>query len=223
MRRAISLFIVLTFAVLLVSAPANGTTLQGKVIGISDGDTITVLTDDRRQVEVRVYGVDCPEKSQPFGSRAKQFTSRTVFKKRVSIQVQDIDRYGRAVGIVTTQDGTVLNRELLANGMAWLYTKYCRNSVCRDWKAVEQKAKRARVGLWSDTYAVAPWQYRQAQRSNAVITTRTQSTVYTGNTRSGKFHSSRCKYYNCRRCTARFYSRQEAISAGYSPCGLCRP
>ncbi len=216
---ALLLFIFFTAAPNVVSASS----FEGKVVGVSDGDTITVLTRDRQQIAVRVYGVDCPESSQAYGARAKQFTSHAVFKKHVTVQVQDVDRYGRAVGVVTTSDGTNLNRELLANGMAWLYTKYCTSSVCREWKSVEQKAKRSKIGLWRDPHAVPPWEYRKGQRVSSTPPPRAHNTIYTGNTRSGKFHSSRCKYYNSRRCTARFASRQEAIAAGYSPCRLCRP
>lgn len=213
--------LILALALTYTATTASATTFEGKVVSISDGDTFTLLTDNRQQITVRVYGVDCPESNQPFGARAKQFTSRVIFGKRVTVKVEDVDRYGRAVGIVTTREGTVLNRELLANGMAWLYTKYCKLSTCRDWKKLEQKARRSKTGLWSDSHTVAPWQFRQSQRE--AMPQQAYSTVYTGNTRSGKFHAPRCKYYRSRRCTARFSSRQEALNAGYTPCHLCRP
>lgn len=87
--------------------------IEGKVVGISDGDTITVLTDEKRQVKIRLYGVDCPESKQAYGTRARQSSSGHVFGKRVRVEVADTDRYGRTVGIVTGPDGTVLNRALI--------------------------------------------------------------------------------------------------------------
>lgn len=118
--------------VLILSAPTFAAqVMEGKVVGVSDGDTITVLANEKRQVKVRLYGVDCPESRQAYGTRARQSTSGHVFGKHVRVEVADRDRYGRTVGIVTGPDGTVLNRALLMEGMAWLYTAYCKAPVCR--------------------------------------------------------------------------------------------
>lgn len=137
---------------------------DGKVVRVADSDSITVLTDQKRQIKVRLYGIDCPESRQAYGSRAKQFTSGKVFGQRVHVEVMDVDRYGRTVGIVTTADGTVVNRELLAYGMAWVYTAYCKAPLCREWKQVEQKARQAKVGLWADKSPVSPWKWRTLKR-----------------------------------------------------------
>lgn len=67
---------------------------DGNVVSVADGDTITVLTDQKRQIKVRLYGIDCPESRQAYGSRAKQFTSGKVFGQRVHVEVMDVDRYG---------------------------------------------------------------------------------------------------------------------------------
>ena len=138
-------FIILLCSLLLAVPAFAAQTLEGKVIKISDGDTITVLTDKREQVKVRLYGVDCPESRQAFGTRARQYTSGHVFGKRVRVEIMDTDHYGRTVGIVSTRDGKVLNRELLASGMAWLYTAYCKAPFCREWKKAENTAKTVTV------------------------------------------------------------------------------
>lgn len=117
--------VTLVLAYLLLAVPAwAAQVFEGKVVGISDGDTITVLTDQKQQIKVRLYGVDCPETKQAYGTRARQFTSDKVFGKRVRVEVADMDHYGRTVGIVTAPGGSVLNSDLLAGGMAWLYTAY---------------------------------------------------------------------------------------------------
>jgi len=90
------------------------------VVGIADGDTIRVLHDNR-EVRIRLHGIDCPEKGQAFGTRAKQFTADLVFGKDVRICVRDIDRYGRTVAEVWLEDGRMLNRELVGAGLAWWY------------------------------------------------------------------------------------------------------
>lgn len=168
---------------------------DGKVVGISDGDTITILTDGKQQVKVRLYGVDCPESKQAFGTRARQFTSEQVFGKLISVEVMDIDRYGRTVGIVSAPDGTTLNHELLENGMAWLYTAYCKAPVCGKWKQVEFSARQAKIGLWADKSPTPPWEYRKTGRSAGKVkaalsspSSRAYAVVsggYSGNTSSG--------------------------------------
>lgn len=218
---------------LLLSVPALAAQIiEGKVVGISDGDTITVLTDEKRQVKVRLYGVDCPESKQAFGTRARQSTSGHVFGKRVRVEVADTDRYGRTVGIVTTPNGTVLNRELLTEGMAWLYTAYCKAPICKEWRKEELAARRAKVGLWADANPIPPWEYRKSGRNEGRIKASSTSSArktdavsggYSGNTSSGIFHAAGCKYFNCKRCTAHFSSREAAIQAGYRPCKVCRP
>src|SRR2546425_7886966 len=92
------------------------------VVGVTDGDTIKVLRNGKAE-KIRLHGIDCPEKSQPFGTRAKQFTSEMVFGKTVTVHVTDRDRYGRTVADVILPDGTNLNRELVKAGLAWWYKK----------------------------------------------------------------------------------------------------
>lgn len=84
----------------IVALPGQCLSWYGTVVGVSDGDTITVLTDGKEQVKVRVYGVDCPEKRQDFGTKAKQCTSEKVFGKRVEVDPVTIDKYGRTIGII---------------------------------------------------------------------------------------------------------------------------
>jgi micrococcal nuclease len=101
---------------------------SGKVIGVADGDTITVLSD-KRPLKIRLYGIDCPEKRQPFGKRAKQFTSDLVFGKVVDIEPIAIDRYGRTVAFVRVGNLSV-NEELIKEGLAWVYLSYCKLPSC---------------------------------------------------------------------------------------------
>src|SRR5690606_10115030 len=119
-------------------------TLSGKVIGISDGDTIKILHNGK-VVKIRLFGVDSPEKSQPYGKKAKDFTSQLTFEKNVSIIIHGKDRYDRVIGEVILPDGRNLNEELLKNGFAWHFTRY---SNSRRFQRLEEKARKEKVGLW---------------------------------------------------------------------------
>jgi micrococcal nuclease len=106
---------------------------SGRVVGISDGDTISVLHDGRAE-KIRLNGIDCPEKRQAFGQRAKQFTSKLTFGKDVTVKTFGHDKYRRTIGDVILPDGRILNQELLKAGLAWWYTKYPKDMTLRDCK-----------------------------------------------------------------------------------------
>lgn len=125
-----------------------------------DGDTITVMHDGKAE-KIRFYGIDCPEGHQDFSQNAKQFTSSMVFGKTVDVKKMDTDRYGRTVAVVTI-DGKTVNEELLKSGMAWFFTKYCKESFCEQWKRCEEAARKSKVGLWSMPNPIAPWDFRKA-------------------------------------------------------------
>lgn len=127
-----------------------------RVVAVSDGDTIVVL-DGATEVKVRLNGIDCPEKRQAFGARARQLTSLLAFGKTVKVTPIGEDRYGRLLGDVLLPDGRVLNRELVAAGMAWHYVKYSKDEALAQ---LEREARAGRVGLWSDANPTAPWDFR---------------------------------------------------------------
>jgi micrococcal nuclease len=137
--------------------------LTGKVVGVSDGDTITILVNGRSQVKIRLYGVDCPEKAQAFGAKAKQFTSDQVFGKQVRVISHGADRYGRTIGEVLLENGASLNKELVRNGFAWWYRQYAPKNT--ELQSLEQQARTARLGLWADPQPLPPWEFRKIKRS----------------------------------------------------------
>lgn len=150
---------------LLLAMPALARSeFKGKVVGVADGDTITVLTLGNRRVKVRLYGVDCPEKKQAFGQRARQFTAQRIAGEQARVEVIEMDRYGRSVGIVYAENGQNLNRELLEAGMAWVYPGYCKVSFCKEWERLEAKARSDGVGLWMDRNPIPPWEWRRARK-----------------------------------------------------------
>jgi endonuclease YncB( thermonuclease family) len=131
-----------------------GSQVEGRVVKVLDGDTIDILSglETRR---IRLYGVDAPEKKQDFGQVSKTFTASICAGKDVKVKIMDTDRYGRSIGLVYV-DGVNLNEKLVAGGAAWVYSQYCREDFCTQWKVLEERARSHRVGLWA-AKSIPPW------------------------------------------------------------------
>ena len=127
--------------------------ISGQVVKISDGDTITILTQEKQQVKVRLYGIDAPEKKQPYGQKSKQFLSNLIAGRSVEIQEKGKDRYKRVLGIVYL-DGQDINEQMVLNGYAWAYVKYS-----KIYAKQELKARSQNLGLWRDK-PIPPWVFR---------------------------------------------------------------
>jgi endonuclease YncB( thermonuclease family) len=132
---------------------------SGKVVKVLDGDTIEVMRDGKA-VRIRLSEIDCPEKSQPFGDKAKRFTAELAAGKLVTVNVKTIDRYGRTVAEVILNDGRSLNAEILKAGLAWWYRDY---SDDKSLGVLETQAKSARKGLWADKDPIPPWVFRRRE------------------------------------------------------------
>lgn len=142
-------------------------TVDGQVVGVTDGDTITLLDGQRTQHKVRLAGIDAPEKAQAFGQRSKEHLSSLVFGRQVKVETAKQDRYGRTVGKVLF-DGRDANLAMVVAGLAWHYKKYEGEQSPADrllYAAAEQEAREARRGLWLDQVVTAPWDHRAKVRS----------------------------------------------------------
>ena len=153
MRKALLLLIILASCLLAQ------TELNGKVVRVIDGDSIEILCQ-KTTYEIRLEGVDCPEMGQPFGKTAKKFTSQMAFGKTVTVQVKELDKYGRTVGTVILPDGTNLCRELVKAGLAWWYRQY---SDDESLQALEEEAREAGRGLWALPNPTPPWEKRHEE------------------------------------------------------------
>lgn len=136
------------------------TTMAGKVVGITDGDTFRLFLADSSVIKIRIAGIDCPERKQPFSTRARQFTSDAIFSKHVQVAVHNKDRYGRYIADVF-YDRKNLGEALLENGMAWHYVRYSSDEKLQ---LLEDRARAGKVGLWVDVNAVPPWDWRKGIR-----------------------------------------------------------
>ena len=132
---------------------------SGKVIGVADGDTITVLRGKRPQ-KIRLYGIDTPEKGQPYGQTARKYLASLIAGSIVDIETVNTDRYGRTVGIVTDGNRDI-NQEMVKAGYAWVYRRYCDKPFCEYWISLESEAKADKKGLWQEPDPVPPWEWRR--------------------------------------------------------------
>ena len=143
----------------IFAVPLMAAEYTGRVVGVSDGDTLTLLTAEKQQVKVRLGEIDTPERKQPYGTRAQQALSGLAFGKQARVVVQDTDRYGRTVGRVYV--GSVdVNAEMIRQGAAWVYRQYAKDqSLYR----LEEQAKATKRGLWGlpETERCPPWDWRR--------------------------------------------------------------
>ncbi|MBV4357560.1 thermonuclease family protein [Pinibacter aurantiacus] len=147
------------FSLLLIfTINVSAQTLKGKVVKVSDGDTITILDSVHHQIKIRLYGIDCPEKKQDYGTVAKNFTADRCFSKVISVVSKGKDKYGRTLGVVILPDKSELNLLLLQRGLAWHYKTFDKSIR---YAGAELNAKQQKYGLWAGKNPVAPWEFRK--------------------------------------------------------------
>lgn len=206
----------LLFTLAAIGAPRTDT-LVGKVVGVHDGDTITLLVAGKTQYKIRLDGIDAPELKQDFGQRAKEALSALCFGKGVRVKTIGTDRYGRTLGTVYV-NGADVNRRMVADGFAWHYVKY---SDSQSLASAEAAAREKKLGLWHDRDPAAPWDWRATQKQKqkrasssadallpivrppeSTAANPEKSTAGTGvrefwlNTETGVRHNKGCQYFN---------------------------
>lgn len=183
----IKYFLFVLFFLFSFSIQANE--FKARVIGVSDGDTITVLNSSNQQIKIRLAEIDTPESSQPYGKRSKQQLSDLVFNKTVSVVTSEIDRYGRSIARIYVDD-LYVNARMVELGAAWVYRQYAKDHSLF---ALEDKAKNAKIGLWNlpESERAPPWEWRKANRSNKTVNDKSQP-----NTVSAKFSCGSKRYCN---------------------------
>jgi micrococcal nuclease len=141
---------------------AYASNFQATVVEVSDGDSLQVRFVGKVQ-KVQLAGIDCPERDQPFGQEAAEFTSELVLGKEVTVEVLRINSNGSTFGDVILSDGQSLNRELVRAGLAWWKEARSKDPALGD---LEQEARINGVGLWSEADPVPPWEHRKLRRVN---------------------------------------------------------
>lgn len=146
----------LVFAALLLVAghAALVGTITGRVVGIADGDTVTVLDSEKTQHKIRLGGIDAPKRNMVFG-------------KHVEVRTSKKGRYSRWVGVIFV-GGVDANLAMVTAGMAWHYRRYAREQSDSDrrlYANAEVQARSWRAGLWLDHNPTPQWEYRKERRN----------------------------------------------------------
>jgi endonuclease YncB( thermonuclease family) len=156
--------LVTLFALLLQPLAARAVEWVGTVIGVADGDTLTLLDDAKTPHRIRLDGIDAPERTQDYGQRSRQSLAGLAHGRRAVAECLKTDRYGRAVCRVSV-DGVDVGLEQVRRGLAWHYVKYANEQSTADrmrYAGAEEQARATRLGLWAASAAVPPWDYRHA-------------------------------------------------------------
>lgn len=148
---------------LCTAASVQGATIEGRIVGITDGDTITLLDAEHRQHKIRLAGIDAPEKGQAFGNASKRSLSDLAFDREAVAECGKTDRYGREVCRVIVSGTDVCLAQIQA-GMAWHFKRYAKEQTRQhreQYATAELDAQADRRGLWGDRDPVAPWEWRK--------------------------------------------------------------
>ena len=149
------------------TSPAIAAEIDGMIVGVADGDTVTLLDANKTQHRIRLDGIDAPERAQPHGQRAQQSLASLAHGRGARADCPKVDRYGRLVCRVMI-DGVDVGLEQIRRGYAWHYVKYAHEQRTADrekYARAEIDARSASAGLWSFSDPVPPWDYRRAARS----------------------------------------------------------
>jgi len=211
------------FSALLIFTSASivaNSQLTGRVVGVTDGDTLTVLDAGNRQHKIRLAGIDAPEARQDFGQKAKRHLSDLIFGKSVLVEGTKIDRYGRRVGKILIE-GKNANLEMVKAGLAWHFKQYEQEQSVEDrrlYAAAEISARSAKLNIWSMPNPVPPWEFRHPPPATAAA-----NGPIIGNRNSRIYHLPNCPDYQkvSERNRVPFKTRAEAEAAGYRAARNC--
>ena len=217
-------------------AATQAQTITGKVVGVSTGDTITVLDASNQQYKIRLDAIDAPESNQDFGSRAKQSLSDLVFGKTVTVTSLKLDRYRRVLGKVTLDvgklplEGRNVNLEQVRRGYAWFYHHYAKELRPEDaaaYERAENDAKASKRGMWANGEPMPPWDYRRSGHAAKAPFWETPTAAtgpIIGNRNSKIYNLPNCPDYNkvSENNRVPFKTEAEAQAAGYRKAKNCR-
>ncbi len=170
-------YIIFSLISLILYSPALADTLQGKVVKIADGDTVTILDGTGKKHRIRLAGIDAPEKDQPFGNISTQGLNKLVSGRIVTIEYEKRDRYKRIIGkVLVDPPGEVFcmaldcvkkidaGLEQIKSGLAWHYKRYQMEQSEVDrrlYSEAELKSRARQIGLWVSKDKIPPWQWRR--------------------------------------------------------------
>ncbi len=146
---------------LLISNNLLSLELKGKIIHISDGDTVHLLTDKKEKIKIRLNDIDAPESKQAFGNKSKENLKKYIYQKNVVVEYKNKDRYGRILGTIYLNNKDI-NLQQVKDGYAWVYRQYSKKS---EYYKAEETARKMRIGLWFDKNPIEPWEFRKNKKN----------------------------------------------------------
>ncbi len=225
-------FFTLFLVVAVLATPLRAETLAGKVVGVTDGDTITVLLSTNQQRDIRLAGIDAPEHGQAFSIESTKHLSELVSGKSVSLDCGNEQSYGRLVCRVLLPSGEDTDLDQVKAGLAWHYKQYQDTQTSEDqsrYGAAEDAAREAHLGLWSDPHPIQPWDFRHRTQTRLCFDPPEHRILCTydgpvrGNQRSHIYHWPGCPNYDdiAEYNRVEFPNRQTAEAAGYRAARNC--
>lgn len=151
-------------AIIVCAGASARADLAGLVVAVADGDTLTVLDEERHEHRIRLRGIDAPERKQPYGHRSKEALSDCAFHHHVLVEGSKLDRYGRVIGKVVSS-GVDCNLRQIRLGLAWHYKQFEREQSKPDrveYAQAEERARYGHTGLWAGPSPEPPWEYRRS-------------------------------------------------------------
>lgn len=222
--RTIGILAAAVIALACVTPAGAAMVLSGRVVAVADGDTLTLRDASRRPQRIRLAAIDAPESDQPFGAQATEALTALCLGRHARAHAAGRDHYGRVVATVHC-NGTNVNAELVRRGLAWVDRQHARRDASL--ADLEQAARMARRGLWSDAAPIAPWAWRRAEQS-AAGTQRApppsdKRGAIRGNRRSNIYHLPDCPSHAAVTPANRvsFRTEREAVAAGYRKAANC--
>lgn len=136
-----------------------------RVVKVYDGDTLDIVRQNGKKMKVRLYGIDAPEKGQSFSNTAKVFLEDAAKDRQFTMDIRYKDKYNRYVAVLFDDNGIALQEDLIRNGFAWVYPRFCDDvMLCVGWESVEEEAIRTRQGLWQDKNPLSPWDFKRGAK-----------------------------------------------------------
>lgn len=151
---------ILLTILLFIGLNSYAAMLSGKIIHISDGDTVHLLTPDKKTHKIRLNDIDAPESKQAFGNKSKENLKKYIYQKNVVVEYKNKDRYGRILGTIYLNNKDI-NLQQVKDGYAWVYRQYSKKS---EYYKAEEVARKMRIGLWFDKNPIEPWEFRKINK-----------------------------------------------------------
>lgn len=151
---------ILLCCLLLLSTLDQSFANTGYVTKVVDGDSLVVRGNTNKKIKIRLYGIDSPEWNQKNAKLSSKYLKKTIYKKKITYKVMDYDRYGRVIALVKIGDINI-NKELVRKGYVWVYSRYCKEKYCKEWKVLQKSAKKRRIGLWQEKDPISPWRWKR--------------------------------------------------------------